>query len=303
MTTANARCATWSAPRTGVCSCSVGLPDACWATVLAVGPARGCKSRPRAGRAVRSATVEEPAPMPKLPSLPDDARLLHVFQRYPATSRPLLEYHQILLRGPSPLSVAERELIAAYVSGLNQCHYCHGVHSATAQAFGVPEGTLADLLERVEGARVDARLTPILHYVHKLTLNAHAPDRSRRPGGLRRGLGRAGAARCGQRCRSVQPDEPSGRGPRDRCRAGVLRRGWPAPVARRLPGAAADPWPGRLSHARRPAPAPTGLRPHPRFARSTTRCAPDAAIVSLARRAEEEATRRPAARAQSAAKQ
>jgi uncharacterized peroxidase-related enzyme len=108
--------------------------------------------------------------MPKLPSLPDDARLLHVFQRYPATSRPLLEYHQIPLRGPSPLSVAERELIAAYVSGLNQCHYCHGVHSATAQAFGVPEGTLGDLLAEVEGAGVGARLKPILSYVRKLTL-------------------------------------------------------------------------------------------------------------------------------------
>ncbi|HSA79404.1 MAG TPA: peroxidase-related enzyme [Geminicoccaceae bacterium] len=108
--------------------------------------------------------------MPKLPSPPDDARLLHVFQGYPATSRPLLEYHQILLRGPSPLSVAERELIAAYVSGLNGCHYCHGVHSATAQAFGVSEGTLDDLLAAVDGARVDARLKPILHDAHKLTL-------------------------------------------------------------------------------------------------------------------------------------
>lgn len=108
--------------------------------------------------------------MPMLPSLPDDARLLHVFQRYPETSRPLLEYHEILLRGPSPLSVAERELIAAYVSGLNRCHYCHGVHRTTARAFGLPQRTLDDLLEDVDGAQVDARLKPILHYVRKLTL-------------------------------------------------------------------------------------------------------------------------------------
>ena len=59
--------------------------------------------------------------MTYLPSLPDDAVLLDVFRAYPATSRPLLEYHQALLRGPSPLTVAERELIAAYVSGLNAC--------------------------------------------------------------------------------------------------------------------------------------------------------------------------------------
>ncbi len=56
--------------------------------------------------------------MTYLPSLPADAILLDVFRAYPGTSRPLLAYHQALLRGPSPLSVAERELIAAYVSGL-----------------------------------------------------------------------------------------------------------------------------------------------------------------------------------------
>jgi alkylhydroperoxidase family enzyme len=61
--------------------------------------------------------------MTYLPSLPGDAVLLDVFRAYPGTSRPLLEYHQALLRGPSPLTVAERELIAAYVSGLNACRY------------------------------------------------------------------------------------------------------------------------------------------------------------------------------------
>jgi AhpD family alkylhydroperoxidase len=74
--------------------------------------------------------------MAYLPSLPPDAVLLDVFRAYPQTARPLLDYHQALLRGPSPLTEAERELIAAYVSGLNACRYCHGAHQATAQAFG-----------------------------------------------------------------------------------------------------------------------------------------------------------------------
>ena len=72
--------------------------------------------------------------MAYLPSLPADAVLLDVFRAYPDTARPLMDYHQALLRGPSPLSVAERELIAAYVSGLNACGYCHGVHSAAARS-------------------------------------------------------------------------------------------------------------------------------------------------------------------------
>ena len=72
--------------------------------------------------------------MAYLPSLPGDAVLLDVFRAYPDTARPLLDYHQALLRGPSPLSVAERELIAAFVSGLNACGYCHGVHTAAARS-------------------------------------------------------------------------------------------------------------------------------------------------------------------------
>ena len=108
--------------------------------------------------------------MTYLPSLPADAVLLDGFRAYPATARPLLDYHQALLRGPSPLTVAERELIAAYVSGLNGCRYCHGVHAATAQAFGIGEGTLAALLTDVTTAPVPGRMKPLLRYAGRLTL-------------------------------------------------------------------------------------------------------------------------------------
>jgi AhpD family alkylhydroperoxidase len=57
----------------------------------------------------------------------------------PETARPLLDYHQALLRGPSPLSVADRELIAAHVSGLTACRYCRGVRTATAGRSGCPK--------------------------------------------------------------------------------------------------------------------------------------------------------------------
>jgi uncharacterized peroxidase-related enzyme len=108
--------------------------------------------------------------MAYLPSLPPDAVLLDVFRAYPQTARPLLDYHQALLRGPSPLTEAERELIAAYVSALNACRYCHGVHQATAQAFGIGEGTLAALLRDIDGAPVADRMKPLLRYAGKLTL-------------------------------------------------------------------------------------------------------------------------------------
>jgi hypothetical protein len=39
----------------------------------------------------------------------------------PATSKPLNELAEVLLRGPNTLTSAERELIATYVSSQNRC--------------------------------------------------------------------------------------------------------------------------------------------------------------------------------------
>ncbi|SDN34066.1 uncharacterized peroxidase-related enzyme [Lentzea albidocapillata subsp. violacea] len=107
--------------------------------------------------------------MPYLPSLPENAALLDVFRAYPDTAGPLIDYHEVLLRGPSPLSVAERELIAVYVSGVNSCGYCHGVHTATAAAFGIPGTTLTGLLADIDTSPVNEPLKPLLRYVGKLT--------------------------------------------------------------------------------------------------------------------------------------
>ena len=108
--------------------------------------------------------------MPYLESLPDDGVVKDAFDAFPATGQPLRDYHDALLRGPSPFTEGERELIAGFVSGLNACVYCHGVHSATAEAYGIAEGLLTQLLDDVEQAPVDERMKPVLAYVRKLTL-------------------------------------------------------------------------------------------------------------------------------------
>jgi uncharacterized peroxidase-related enzyme len=112
--------------------------------------------------------------MTYLRDLPENAALLEVFRAYPATARPLIEYHEVLMRGESPLSGGQRELIAAFVSGLNACTYCHGVHTVTAEAFGMEEGVLVALLENLDTAPIDAKMKPLLRYVKKLT---HLPVR------------------------------------------------------------------------------------------------------------------------------
>lgn len=98
------------------------------------------------------------------------AVLFDVFKTFPEASRPLLDYHEVLLRGESQFSIAQRELIAAFVSGLNACSYCRGIHTATAEAFGVPEGLLAELLKDVDSSSVEEAMKPVLRFVQKLTV-------------------------------------------------------------------------------------------------------------------------------------
>jgi len=52
----------------------------------------------------------------------------------PETARPLNDLVERLLHGPNSLTAGERELIATYVSYLNDCHYCQSIHGAIAAA-------------------------------------------------------------------------------------------------------------------------------------------------------------------------
>ena len=107
--------------------------------------------------------------MTYLKSLPEDGVLLDVFRAHPETARPLMEFHELIMRRPSAFTDGERELIAAYVSGVNACGYCHGVHTRTAEAFGVAPGVLESALADLDGSPVEEKLRPVLRYVGKLT--------------------------------------------------------------------------------------------------------------------------------------
>jgi uncharacterized peroxidase-related enzyme len=50
----------------------------------------------------------------------------------PETAKPMRELAEVLLRGPNTLTSAEREMIAAFVSSRNHCHFCHASHRAAA---------------------------------------------------------------------------------------------------------------------------------------------------------------------------
>ena len=79
--------------------------------------------------------------------------------------------HQVLMRGDdSPFTIAQRELLGAYVSGVVGCNYCAGSHSKVAEKFGIEEGLFAELLEDVDKANIEDKLKPIFKFVKKLTL-------------------------------------------------------------------------------------------------------------------------------------
>lgn len=116
--------------------------------------------------------------MPHLKSLPANASLLDLFKKFPETNKPLIAFHEALLRGPSPFTEAERELIAAYVSGLNGCHYCHGVHTATAELLGIAPGLVKGLFDDLEFAGVAEKMRPVLRYARKLTQAPNSTTRA-----------------------------------------------------------------------------------------------------------------------------
>lgn len=92
-----------------------------------------------------------------------------VFLRDSPRYAPLLQFIESVMVGDSVLSPAEREVIAAHVSKLNGCDFCHGVHSWTLAALGIDQHAIAALDGDANTASVDDTLRPILRFATKLT--------------------------------------------------------------------------------------------------------------------------------------
>src|SRR6185369_398335 len=87
----------------------------------------------------------------------------------PETGKPLYELAQILLRGPSPLTEAERELIAAYVSHRNDCMFCMSSHAAAARClYGDEASIVDDVLLDMQRAGVTEKMKALLNIAGKV---------------------------------------------------------------------------------------------------------------------------------------
>jgi uncharacterized peroxidase-related enzyme len=88
--------------------------------------------------------------------------IVSAFAFRPETATPMRELAETLLRGPSSLSSADRETIAAYVSSRNECRFCQLSHSAAAaEHLGGSDAHYA-LIESVKADLDSASVTPKL---------------------------------------------------------------------------------------------------------------------------------------------
>lgn len=89
----------------------------------------------------------------------------------PETGKPLYELAQVLLRGESPLSEAERELIAAYVSRRNDTMFCEFSHAAAARhLFQEEKNIVDDVLNGMEQSTVSSKLKALLNIAGKVQI-------------------------------------------------------------------------------------------------------------------------------------
>jgi AhpD family alkylhydroperoxidase len=100
-------------------------------------------------------------------ALPDAARI--TFYRPDFYGNHAKKLTQAAMRGDSDWSVGDRELMAAYVSKLNESSFCVGAHTATAAAAYSDTERVAAVLADVESAPIHDGLRATLRMLGTLT--------------------------------------------------------------------------------------------------------------------------------------
>jgi AhpD family alkylhydroperoxidase len=99
--------------------------------------------------------------------VPDAARL--VFYRPDFYGAQMKELTHEAMRGPSDWSIGDRELMAAYVSTVNESAFCVGAHTATAGQAYQNKAKVTAVLADLESAPIEEPLRSTLRMLGKLT--------------------------------------------------------------------------------------------------------------------------------------
>jgi uncharacterized peroxidase-related enzyme len=107
--------------------------------------------------------------MPHIKLGENDPGIIGPLRAYPETERPLDDFTNALLCGPSSLTRAERELIATYVSHGNECYFCENSHAAAARCLWGDRASVVDqVLAGVSTAPIDEKLKCLLAIADKV---------------------------------------------------------------------------------------------------------------------------------------
>lgn len=121
--------------------------------------------------------------------LPDDIREIYdqnsgkigfvpnVFRAYsrrPEHFRAFMHYHDVLMRGPSGLSRAEREAIVVAVSSENRCQYCMVAHGAALRVIGKDPILAEQIANNWRTADLEPRLRRILAFASRVNEPGYA---------------------------------------------------------------------------------------------------------------------------------
>ena len=87
------------------------------------------------------------------------------------TAYPIRDLTQILLRGESTLTQAERELIATVVSAGNECKFCTAAHTAAADILLGESSTSKMVLNDLENAPVSDKMKVLLEIAKNVQIS------------------------------------------------------------------------------------------------------------------------------------
>ncbi len=119
---------------------------------------------------------------------PDLYVITSLLAYWPEVAVPLCKLTQLLLRGESTLTEAERELIAAHVSSLNECVFCSSAHTAaTCLLPGGRETGIEPMQTDLESLDISDKMKNLLQIASLVQKNGnqvtqHAIDVARESG-------------------------------------------------------------------------------------------------------------------------
>ncbi|MDE2572314.1 MAG: peroxidase-related enzyme, partial [bacterium] len=129
-----------------------------------------------------------------LAALPDDVRevieksrakvgfIPNVFLAYakrPEHFRAFMHYHDVLMRGESGLSRAEREMIVVAVSGENDCLYCVVAHGAALRVLSKRSRLADQIATNWRTAEISERERAMLEFATALNRQGSTVDEAR----------------------------------------------------------------------------------------------------------------------------